>query len=35
VGWDVVAQVSAVVFVTGVALASIAALVTLRRYLRV
>jgi cell division transport system permease protein len=35
VGWDVVAQVSAVVFVTGVALASVAALVTLRRYLRV
>ncbi|MCU0302019.1 MAG: permease-like cell division protein FtsX [Candidatus Nanopelagicales bacterium] len=35
VGWDVVAQVSAIVFVTGVALASVAALVTLRRYLRV
>jgi cell division transport system permease protein len=35
VGWDVVAQVSVIVFVTGVALASVAALVTLRRYLRV
>jgi cell division transport system permease protein len=35
VGWDVVAQVSLIVFVTGVALASVAALVTLRRYLRV
>ncbi len=35
VGWDVVAQVSMIVFVTGVALASVAALVTLRRYLRV
>ena len=35
VGWDVWAQVSVVVFVTGVALASVAALLTLRRYLRV
>ncbi len=35
VGWDVVAQVSLIVLVTGVALASLAALVTLRRYLRV
>ena len=35
VGWDVVAQVSLVVFLTGITLASVAALVTLRRYLRV
>jgi len=35
VGWDVVAQVSVIIFVTGVSLASVAALVTLRRYLRV
>jgi cell division transport system permease protein len=35
VGWDVVAQVSLIVFVTGVVMASLAALVTLRRYLRV
>ncbi len=35
VGWDVWFQVSSVVFVTGVALASAAALITLRRYLRV
>jgi cell division transport system permease protein len=35
VGWDVWAQVSVIVFITGVALASVAALVTLRRYLRV
>ncbi len=35
VGWDVWANVSVVVFVTGVTLASIAALITLRRYLRV
>ena len=35
VGWDVWAQVSVVVFVTGVVLASLAALLTLRRYLRV
>ena len=35
VGWDVWAQVSVLVFLTGVALASVAALVTLRRYLRV
>jgi cell division transport system permease protein len=35
VGWDVVAEVSSIVFLTGVALASLAALVTLRRYLRV
>ena len=35
VGWDIVVQVSAIMFVTGVTLASVAALVTLRRYLRV
>jgi len=35
VGWDVWGQVSIVVFITGVTLASVAALVTLRRYLRV
>jgi cell division transport system permease protein len=35
VGWDVVAQVSVIVFLTGITLASLAALVTLRRYLRV
>ena len=35
VGWDVWAQVSVVVFLTGVTLASVAALITLRRYLRV
>ena len=35
IGWRVWLQVSAVVFATGVALASVAALVTLRRYLRV
>ncbi|MGB7981902.1 MAG: permease-like cell division protein FtsX [Candidatus Nanopelagicales bacterium] len=35
IGWEVWLQVSAVVFATGVVLASVAALVTLRRYLRV
>jgi cell division transport system permease protein len=35
VGWGIVGEVSVVVFVTGVALASLAALVTLRRFLRV
>jgi cell division transport system permease protein len=35
VGWDSVAQVSTIVFVTGVVLASLAAMITLRRYLRV
>jgi cell division transport system permease protein len=35
VGWDSVAQVSTIVFVTGVILASLAAMITLRRYLRV
>jgi cell division transport system permease protein len=35
VGWQAVGQVSIVVFITGVALASLAAIVTLRRFLRV
>jgi cell division transport system permease protein len=35
VGWDVWAQVSVIVLITGLVLASVAALVTLRRYLRV
>ena len=35
IGWQTWAQASLVVFVTGVALASVAALLTLRRYLRV
>ena len=35
IGWEVWVQVSLVVFATGVALACVSALVTLRRYLRV
>ncbi len=35
VGWDVVGQVSLIVMVTGIALASVAALATSRRYLKV